>query len=218
MVEHAAVITGKDHQRVVTQSVVFEARENLTDDPVEFMDEVTIESTLAGALKTFGRREGVMNVGCRQIQKEGFVLAFFDPLDGFLCERRADLVIVEQLVSFLRSTELIGTSLRGLWRNRRDRRGALRIPAKINQRIGGIATYDAIVFHIDIRRSAVHNRHSKVVIKTEILRPGTQRFLPVVRSLSESQMPFPQDRRVVATVLENIRNRRFSRCRQEAAR
>mgnify|MGYP001819515453 CR=1 FL=1 len=80
----------------------------------------------------------------------------------------------------------------------------LEIPPDV---VRSIAAYDAIIFHIDIWRSAVHNGHSKVVIKTEILWPGTQRFLPVVRSLFESEMPFPHDRRVVAAVFENISDR-----------
>ena len=106
----------------------------------------------------------------------------------------------------LRATELIGTTLRGLRGNLCDRRDALRVPAEMNQRVGWIRAYDSIVFHVDIRRSTVHDRHSKVVVKSEILRPRTQRFLPVVLSRAESQMPFSQDRRSVALVFENIGN------------
>ena len=110
-VKHASVVTGKDHQRVVGQTVLFETRKNLTNDPVEFMDEVAIKPALAGALKTFRRSEGVMNVGRRQIQKEWLVFPLTNPLDGFLRERCSDLVVVEQFVSFFRSAERIGTAL-----------------------------------------------------------------------------------------------------------
>ena len=136
-VEHATVVAGEDDQRVVSQSVVFETRKNLTDDPVELVDEVTVKATLTRALKTLRRSKGVMDIGRRQIQKERFVFALLDPLDGILCERRSDLLIIEQLVSFLRSAECVRTAIRRLGRNRSDRRGVFRPPAEINQRITG---------------------------------------------------------------------------------
>lgn len=95
MVEHPAVVTGQDHERVVAQSILFEAREHLSDDPVKFMDGVTIEPTLAGPLKSFSRCEGMMDVGCSQIEEERFLLAIRHPLDRFSRELRAHLVVVE---------------------------------------------------------------------------------------------------------------------------
>ncbi len=89
------------------------------------------------------------------------------------------------------------------------------VSAKMNQRIVGVTADDAIVFNKDIGRCAVHNRHSKVVVKTEILRSGAERFLPVVRSFAEPKMPFPESRRVIAAALENIRDRCFVRVNDE---
>ena len=108
-------------------------------------------------------------------------------------------------MSFHRPFKSIGSTLRGLRRDFCDRCCLFMHPsAEIDQRVGRVCAYDAIILYIDVRRSAVHHRYTKVVIKTEILRPGAQRFLPVVCPLSKSQVPLAQCRCRIAFAFEHV--------------
>ena len=51
-IEHAAVVTGENDQRVVRNAGRLEALHHLADDPVELMDEVAVELRLAASPET----------------------------------------------------------------------------------------------------------------------------------------------------------------------
>ena len=46
-IEHAPVVTGEDHECVVSNALVLERFHDLPDDPVEFVNEVAVGAALA---------------------------------------------------------------------------------------------------------------------------------------------------------------------------
>ena len=62
-VEHAAVVAGENHKRIVGDPFGFEGCHDFADDPVEFMHEVAIDSAIAGPLKPLGRSKWMMHIG-----------------------------------------------------------------------------------------------------------------------------------------------------------
>jgi transposase-like protein len=183
------------------------AAKALDSQVVQFMDKVTVQAALAGTLETFGGCEWMMNVGGRQIEKERLLLSLNNPLDGLLREGRANLVIIEQFLSCLRTLELVRTALCGLRRNGSERCSVLYFVANMHLRIVRITTDDAIVLDVHVWRRAVHNRHAEVVIKAEILRSRTEWNLPIVFVVFKTKMPLAKRRRRIIFVLEDIRNR-----------
>ena len=103
----------------------FKTAHDLTNDPIEFVNEVAVKPALAGALKTFGGREGVVDVGGRQVKKKGFVVAGLDPLNRFFGKDRSNLEVIVNLVGFFRAAEHVANAVRamvGVFRADRDRR------------------------------------------------------------------------------------------------
>ena len=75
--EHTSVVARKDDERIVRDLELIQGLEHFSHDPVEFMDEVPVRAALTCTLELGMGGEGVMNVGGRQVQEEGFLLSFF---------------------------------------------------------------------------------------------------------------------------------------------
>ena len=98
VIEHPAVVTGKDDQRIVRDTFLFKRRHDLANDPVQLVDEVTIQAALTGSLKTWSRRKRMMDVGRGEVEKKWLVRLFADPLGCSLDQRRPECEVVVEFV------------------------------------------------------------------------------------------------------------------------
>ena len=113
-VEHAAVVTGEDDQRVSAQAGLLEAFGHLPDHPVQLLNEVAVELRLARSPGTFPGREGVMHMGRGQVEKERLLLVGSDPVDRLLRQDGSYRVVIVLLVRLHRPFEHVRRALGGL--------------------------------------------------------------------------------------------------------
>ena len=200
-IEHRSVVTGEDHQRVAGHARLVEGRHDLPHDPIQLVDKIAIGAHLASASKSLSRREGMVNVGCREVREERRVLLFLNPPDGFPGQCRADFRILVKRVGRLGTADLVGSKLF-------VERAGLCCRA-IAQRIVFHQADDMMVFDIDKRRMAVDDRHAEIVIETKLERPRLERFVPIGRRLgTEAQVPLSDAGSRVARFLCHIRHGR----------
>ena len=83
------------------KAILLQALHDLADHPVQFMDEVAIESALAGAFETRRRGERVVNIRGRQVEEEGLLLCFRDPFYRSSRSAGSGSFIVVDFVGFL---------------------------------------------------------------------------------------------------------------------
>ena len=145
-----------------------------------------------------------MDVRCREVQEERLVLVLGDPLDGPFGEQGARLFVVIDLVRLECSAESIG-AFPGC-RYGKGRRRRRRLSAE-DQWIVRVVAEVSLVFHINKGAATVHQRHTKVMVESDILRPRPQRNLPIAPAFLETKMPFPQTRGRVAHFLEHLADR-----------
>ena len=106
-IEHAAIVAGEDHQRVVGDFLLVKRVHHFADNPVQFVNKVAVRTAAAGALKARRWREGMMDVCCRQIQEERILSASLNPVDRLAGQSCADGFIVVQRVGSSSSANLI---------------------------------------------------------------------------------------------------------------
>ena len=158
-IQHASIVAGENDERVFAQALLLEAPGHFPYHPVQLLNEVAIELRITRPLKSLPGREGVVNMGRGQVEKERLLPVGSDPVYRFVRQDGSYRVVIVVLVSFHRSFEHIGSALRGLRRDFCDRCCVfMPPPAEINQRISRIAAYNAIILYVDIGRSTVNYR------------------------------------------------------------
>ena len=93
-VEHASIVASENDKRIVCQLSFIEGSEDLTDNPVEFVDEVAVEPAIARTDELRCGSEWVMDIGCREIEEEGrFPVALLNPFHCAFGECRSNLIV-----------------------------------------------------------------------------------------------------------------------------
>ena len=67
VMQHPSIITGKNHQGIFGLLGVIKRSEHLADDPVEFVNKISIGATITASPKPWMGRKGMMNVSRRQV-------------------------------------------------------------------------------------------------------------------------------------------------------
>lgn len=101
LVEHAAVITGENHEGMLGEFEIVEGREDLADHPVEFVNAVPVASAVAGALETRVRGKWVVDLGGGEVEEERGVFFGANPSDGFFGQGGAEFSILVERVGGL---------------------------------------------------------------------------------------------------------------------
>jgi len=65
LIDHSAVVAGEYNKRVFRETLFFQRPQDFTDNPIEFVNKISVSPALARAFKRWMRREGMMDVGGR---------------------------------------------------------------------------------------------------------------------------------------------------------
>ena len=77
----------------------------------------------------------------------------------------------------------------------------------IDQWIRRVVADDRVVLNIDIGTATVHQGYAEVVIEADILRSRPKWHLPIILSLFEAEVPFPEAGGRVALILKHLADR-----------
>ncbi len=195
-VQHAAVVAGEDDEGLVSDVELVEGVEDFADHPIELVNEVAVESAVAGADELFGWSEWVMDVGGGEVEEEGLVaVLLLDPLDGLVLEGRADEVVDVKFVSFFCAADAAVATFLGV-----DFCDGLFAGF---EGVLGVVSDDVVVFHINEGRTAVHGGDAEVVIEADFEWTGFEGLVPIGFLFAEAEVPFADAGGGVALAFED---------------
>lgn len=213
----SAIVAGKDDEGVVSESELVKGFQNLSDCPVEFLNDIASCSAFAGSSKPWVGNHGFVDVvGC-EIKEERLVLAFLYEFDGFGCQGVCD-VFVHPAGGFSSchiadSADAVHNSFRvGFIGFHFKEFGVFHscgiitdfVFVTYRDRIGGVSSGHFSVFDEHARDSVPGGGDNEGVIESYVERPRFYFNIEInwVFLCSESEVPFSNNASLVARLFE----------------
>ena len=214
--EHAAVVAGENHERVLGDAELVERVEHAADAAVEFLNPIAVETRLALAREILVGRDGVVDGDRRKVEEKRFVPGLLrDPRRRLVGEHLHHALVlparrgeIENASGSFATFGVLGTVGRFEIIRVRHRpgdfhvRGNLSIAESVNE----------TVLDENACEIAVIARHAEMIFETNVERPGGEFggvIGPPLRRVvggAVAEMPFAHGSGCVAVLLEHRRH------------